>query len=241
MKIRQFKKTMDVIMILLVFIIAFSGCMPNTTEDEKNYESHGATVQYHYRPSNKRSFVKLKINRFYDKIYSQGNKSYNIDHKFLLAECTVIKDYYKNINDNTIINVPITLTEVKKDDAGNPQYLNLENIKTFLLNHEYFFVYFTTNFRGFSTTKGELYSTNDECYTEFDNLVGWCRLERYYLLPITDDKIDIDSLHNFFYKNELNYHYNYIIYFEETFLNINEDEVIRNLENIYRNHYEIED
>ena len=240
MKIRQFKKTMDVIMILLIFIIATVGCAPNDSSIENNEDklTIAHTVYTWYNPSNYHSFVKMRINSFYDGIY---DLSFNSNTSgYLLLNCTVIEDYYKNIHDNLEINVMLPLP-ILKDEIGNVKNSNSEkNLSSFLCNYEYFFAYFRFDKTVSSLRRIYSYKTNNyvELYYTFD--LG--ELRDYRFLPIKNNEIDIESLEIFLNDNYPNHlHYSNIISFEEIFLHIKEDEIIRNIKNIYTNCYETED
>lgn len=217
MKLTVAKKTRSICQVLLILMICtlfVTGCEqsnnPNIPGENNNIEignnffekmknSDNISVLDYYPNTEYSSFVKLKVNTIYDEIFSIDNTQTT---KFILLEGIVIEDYYKKIDKDTLVTIPIVL-DYSRLSNGTISVLSWEKdtVTNLLQNFDFFYVYLAN---GLSVQKG-IYSINNESIEIINSLGSQCELSLYTLLPINEEKLNISCIDVFLKDREVNY------------------------------------
>lgn len=145
------------------------------------------------------SFVKMKINKIYDGLYSSDNKQIK---KFVLAEGVVIEDYYENIAKGTTVTIPIIINymTISNDESQMVQYYE-NDVTNLLTKFSSFYVYL----RSGMTVRKDVYSINDGATQSINSLSSDCAISSYSIIPINEEKVCLNSLDAFMENNQVSY------------------------------------
>ena len=203
----------------------------NTEPEKKNYFEqyyYGFGVGYHYRLDTlygTASFAKVKIDKIFDGVYLDDINEY------IMMDVTVIEDYYETLDEGSKTRLAVRCNYLDENKEPNGHYSNVspEDVREFLMKHEYFLFYFRGgsgipdlgdmiydgNTFTFEHTKYNADGSIIMPYSSFGDILN------YKILPLTDDAIDLNSI-NDFYKSHTTLYKNMsksadIDGFEETF------------------------
>ncbi|MGM9636663.1 MAG: hypothetical protein ACI3YK_01610 [Eubacteriales bacterium] len=142
------------------------------------------------------SFAKLKIDGIDEGLYALVPAPYNNsdtnNKRYFILKCTVVEDYYDNIESGTSVNLLIGVPErtIDNDEGRLYEELDPQIVFDFILQYEYVFACFS------EPRENDLLSfeTNDVVRMQYSRIPT---LLSYHILPISDGKVDVNSLKAF--------------------------------------------
>lgn len=183
----------------------------NPNEDEEYHPSGGGvrapTIYEIYPNDGSSSFARLKLSSILDEEYYYEARNYegSLMVYYLVIECVIEEDYYGVRESGTTVYLPIVLSSISihyfyEQDPEDPkleicheeepkittQYEKTEVIE-WLMGYDYFLAHFYSRERRYQKRDG----TQKEYFT-FDNMTDPCLLEYQWMIPIKDNKVDLD-------------------------------------------------
>lgn len=171
------------------------------------------TVERLYMRGESNVFLKLKVNRIYDGLYTGGEYSDELYSGVtcVLLECSVVEDYYNLLSNDEIVTIPIYLST----------FYNEEDIKAFVSKCDYLCVYGSTICAPILSGEGE--------EVEVTNPISVTSLDNYSVVPIINGKVDLDALDSLLSGSTYLKH-NRIEHFDQMIVNgMNEEELAESI------------